>query len=87
MEQKKVVLNSPSGLHARPAGDLVKLVRSLSPSKITLSNGAKTVNAASMLSVLSLGLKNGTEVTVTAEGGDERAAAEAVASFIDSVKE
>jgi phosphotransferase system HPr-like phosphotransfer protein len=35
-----------------------------------------------MLSLLSLGLKCGTEVTVTVDGGDEEAALSVVADFI-----
>lgn len=82
MLTKQIQIAAPNGLHARPVGELVKLVKTFPETKVTLSTPARTVNAASMLSILSLGLKCGTEVTVGAEGGDEAAALEAVASFI-----
>ena len=52
-----------------------------------LSNGVKTVAATSMLGVLSLGLKSGSEVHLTSEGGSEAANLEAVAQFIAQIKE
>ena len=87
MTTKDIVLTAPSGMHARPAGELVKLVKSLAPAKISLSNGIKTVNAASMLSVLSLGLKNGTSIQVGVDGGDEKEALAKVVTFIQNITE
>lgn len=78
----KATVNAAMGLHARPASELVKMVKGFAPSKVTLSNGVKTVNAASMLSLLSLGLKNGTEVEVTVDGGDEASVLSEICSFI-----
>lgn len=58
------------GLHARPAAMLVKSV-SASGKKVSISRvGQKGINAASMLSVLSLGLKQGEEVEITIEEDD-----------------
>lgn len=84
MKTKKVTISAAEGLHARPAGEFVKLVKSLAPSKVTIGTDLKTVNAASMLSLLSLGLKCGTEVTLTVDGGDEDAVLAAVADFIEN---
>lgn len=84
MKTKKVTISAAEGLHARPAGEFVKLVKSLAPSKVTIGTDIKTVNAASMLSLLSLGLKCGTEVTLTVDGGDEDAVLAAVADFIEN---
>ena len=82
MKTTKVTISAAEGLHARPAGEFVKLVKSLAPCKVTIGTDVKTVNAASMLSLLSLGLKCGTEVTLTVDGGDEEAALAAVTEFI-----
>ena len=58
------------GLHARPAAMLVKAV-SASGKKVLISRvGHKSVNAASMLSVLSLGLKQGEEIEISIEEDD-----------------
>ncbi|MCI2083134.1 MAG: HPr family phosphocarrier protein [Bacteroidales bacterium] len=61
---------SPLGMHARPASELVKMLRGCS-SKVTFSFRGKQADASSMLSLLSLGLKCGSEVDVSAEGPDE----------------
>lgn len=73
-------------MHARPAGELVKIVKQFPGCAITLDNGVRKVNANSILSILSLGLKNGAVVTVRAEGENEDAALEAVTTFIADLK-
>lgn len=83
---EKVILTAPNGMHARPAGELVKLAKSLD-GKVTLATAVKSVSATSMLGVLSLGLKSGAEIIVTAEGGDEAANASAVVDFIANITE
>lgn len=87
MVSANIVLNAPSGLHARPAGELVKLVKSFAGTAVTLGTEVRTVNAASMLSVLSLGLKSGTTLTVSADGPQESEALEAICNFIGSIAE
>ena len=87
MVSGKVILSAPTGLHARPAGELVKLVKGFEGSTVRISTPARSVNAASMLSVLSLGIKQGTELEVSVEGGDEAAVFDAVSSFIASIRE
>lgn len=86
MVKKTVILTAPNGMHARPAGELVKLAKSLD-GKVMLATSAKSVSASSMLAVLSLGLKSGTEITVTAEGGSEQANLDAVVDFIANIKD
>ena len=85
MLTRQIQIAAPNGLHARPVGELVKLVKTFPETKVTLSTPARTVSAASMLSILSLGLKYGADVTVAVEGGDEAAALEAIAAFIASI--
>ncbi|MDR2896510.1 MAG: HPr family phosphocarrier protein [Propionibacteriaceae bacterium] len=57
----------PAGLHARPAGLLVK---SLAPfdAEMTISNGVKQVSAKKLFAVMGLGVKAGQTITITAEG-------------------
>ncbi len=85
MVSAKTVINAPTGLHARPAGELVALVKGFEGSVVKLATAARCVNASSMLSLLSLGLKAGTEVEISVEGGREQEALEAVKSFIESL--
>lgn len=87
MVSGKAILSAPTGLHARPAGELVKLVKGFAGSAVRISTPERSVNAASMLSVLSLGIRQGTELEISVEGGDEAAVLDAVVSFIESVRE
>ena len=86
MVSEIIILTAPNGMHARPAGELVKLAKSLD-GKVTLATAVKSVSATSMLGVLSLALKSGAEITVTAEGGDEAANLRAVVDFIANITE
>jgi len=68
MPERTVSVGSASGLHARPAALFVAAAAKL-PVPVTIRTaGKKPVPAKSMLSVLSLGAKHGTEVTLAAEG-------------------
>lgn len=87
MITNKIVMEAPNGLHARPAGELVKLVKSYAPAKVTLHTSVKEVNAASMLGVLSLGLKKGSEIEICVDGGDESAILAGVSEFLLSIKD
>ncbi len=87
MTTGKVTITAPNGMHARPAGELVKLIRGLAPARIILRTAAREASAVSILSLLALGLKHGTEVEVCAEGGDEAAAVRAVTDFIAGIRE
>ncbi len=87
MTTNRIILTAPNGMHARPAGELVKLVKSFAPAKVTLRTSVKEVNAASMLGILSLGMKNGTEVDICVDGGDEAAVLAGVSEFLLSIKD
>jgi phosphocarrier protein len=68
MPARKVVIASRVGLHARPAAVFARAAaESGLPITLTAPNGA-SVNAASILAVLSLGIDHGHEVTLSAEG-------------------
>lgn len=68
MEIKLKLLNE-EGMHARPAGVLVKTVSQFQ-SKVELEFNGKSVNAKSLLSIMSLGLTLNSEFTARAEGSD-----------------
>lgn len=69
------------GLHARPAAEFVKKSKSYS-SDIKVIKDGKEANAKSSLNLMSLGAKQGDELTIRAEGEDEEAAAEALLELI-----
>ena len=68
------------GLHARPAGMLVKEVKNFQ-SKVTLERDGKSVDASRLIAVMGMGVKKDLTVTVTVEGNDEDAACEALKAF------
>ena len=71
------------GIHARPAGMLVKEVKNFQ-SKVMLEKDGKSVDASRLMAVMSMGVKQGQTVTITVEGEDEDAAYEAVKAFFES---
>lgn len=84
MQQQKTTVKAKDGLHARPVGEIVRTVKSFAGTTVFLSTETKRVNAASMLGILSLGLKAGSEVTVEADGPEEARALAAVIAIIES---
>lgn len=71
------------GIHARPAGLLVKKAKEFD-STITIEKGGKSVNASKLMALMGLGVKCGETVTVTAEGSDEEKATSALEEFFKS---
>ena len=80
MEKFTYVITDPSGIHARPAGLLVKEAGKFA-SKLTISKGSKKGDLKRIFGVMALGVKKGEEIEVTCEGADEAAAASALAAF------
>lgn len=76
-------ITDPMGLHARPAGLLVKKAASFQ-SNITVKNvgTGKTVDAKRIMGVMSLGVKQGNEIELSIEGDDEENAQEALSVFL-----
>lgn len=70
------------GIHARPAGKLVQMARPLS-STIMITKNGMSADATRLMSVLSLGVRCGDTITVSAEGGDEEASLTAVRTFLE----
>lgn len=85
MTANKLTIGAPDGLHARPAGDLAKLVKSFPGTQVTISTALRTVNASSVLSILSLALKKGTEIEIKAVGPDEDRALTEVTRFLENL--
>ena len=80
MKEFKYVITDDQGIHARPAGILVKEVKKHA-SKVTISAGEKSSDASKLMAIMSMGIKKGTEVTVSAEGPDEDAAIQELEQF------
>lgn len=70
------------GIHARPAGLLVKEAKNYN-SKITIGLNGKTAEATKLMAIMSLGVKCGNEVEITVEGEDEAVALEGIRTFFE----
>ena len=81
MKSFDYVITDPVGIHARPAGILVKEVKNYKDSTITLTKGDKTVNLLKLMALMQMGIKQGDTVKVDVEGGDEEAVAAAIEAF------
>ena len=85
MKEFKYVITYPKGIHARPAGILVKQASGYT-SSVKITKGDKTADAKRIFGVMGLGVKTGEEVTITVEGDDEdKAFAELEAFFKENL--
>jgi len=82
MKEFQYTVMDELGLHARPAGLLVKEAAKYK-SSIMLDSGTKKADAKRMMTVMAMGLKQGVKVTVTVDGEDEEAAFEAIRNFFE----
>ncbi len=80
-ETREVEIVNRHGLHARPAMQLVETA-SRFDSAIEVSNGAISVDAKSIMAVLTLAATKGTTLEIVADGND---AADAVAALVDLI--
>ena len=81
MTTKKMTINIPSGLEARPVAFLVQ-VASKFESSIYIECENKKVNAKSIMGMMSLALASGEDVVVTANGSEEEAAVENIEKYL-----
>lgn len=79
MKSFDFVITNPVGIHARPAGNLVKFAKGFD-SDITITNlsNGKTADAKKLFALLGIAAKCQDKVTVTVEGSDEDAAFDAL---------
>lgn len=70
------------GIHARPAGLIVKKTKEFE-SVFTMTKDGKSADLRKLMALMSLGVKCGDTVTVTAEGIDEDIAAAAMEQFFE----
>ena len=81
MKEFKHVIADPLGMHARPAGMLVKAVAPYA-SKITITAPTGTADARRLMGIMRLAAKQGMELTVTVDGADEETAAAELQAFL-----
>jgi phosphocarrier protein len=77
------IIKDELGIHARPAGLLVKEASKFD-CHIVIKKGTKETDAKSILGVMAMGVKNGEEIAVTFEGADEDEASETIRAFLNN---
>lgn len=82
MQKFEYVIKDEVGIHARPAGMLVKEAKKYQ-SRIVLEKEGKTAEATKLMAVMGLGVKCGQTVEVEISGQDEEAAFESMKVFFE----
>lgn len=81
MNQFTYTITDPLGIHARPAGQLAKVAKGFADTVVTVSKGGTAAKATQLMKLMSLGVKQGDEVAVAADGPSEDAALAALQTF------
>ena len=82
MQSFEYTITDSQGIHARPAGLLVKEASKFS-SDIKVLFDEKSGDAKRLFSVMGLGIKCGNKITVTIDGIDEASAVNAMKAFFE----
>ena len=77
MKELELVIYNETGLHARPAKTFVGVAKKFK-SKIKIAHGKREVNAKSLISVLTLGVRYEGEIRISIDGEDEDEASVAI---------
>ncbi|MDG6897095.1 PTS sugar transporter [Actinobacillus delphinicola] len=85
MYSKEVEITAPNGLHTRPAAQFVKEAKGFT-SNINVTSGGKTASAKSLFKLQTLGLTQGTVITISAEGDDEKEAVDHLVALIPTLE-
>lgn len=83
MIRKSITIGISNGLEARPIAMLVQ-VASQYTSNIYLESEARKVNAKSIMGMMSIGLDNGENVTVSVDGADEEEAMKSIEEYLSN---
>jgi len=83
MIEKKLIIKNRTGLHARPAAVFVEIADRFE-ADINLTFDGVTVNAKSIIGVLSLGIGKDDEITLSIDGADEEEAMDALVEIIEN---
>ncbi len=81
MKEFCYIITDEQGIHARPAGVLVKEAAAF-PCSVTLSKDGKTADAKRILAVMGLGVKKGEKVILRTSGKEEETAMQKLSAFL-----
>jgi len=83
MNNNTLIVNFKEGLHARPATKFVQIAKDFKADIKVITNN-KSADAKSILEILTLGVMQGMEIIIQAEGADEVAAVKQLSNFIQT---
>lgn len=83
MKKFEYVIKDEVGIHARPAGLLVKEAKKYE-SKVTVTKDGKSAEATKLMALMGLGVKCGESVEVSVEGADEDTAFVGIKAFFEA---
>ncbi len=84
MKSFEYTIQDSLGIHARPAGLLVKEANKFDSTIMIYKDSEKSADASKIMKLMSLAVKNGNTVKVTIEGSDEEEAYSDIKSFFES---
>lgn len=83
---REITVLNISGIHARPASDFIMRATKFK-STLTILLNNNTINAKSIIQVMSLGLSKGMTFKLVAEGEDEVEAVDSLAEYVANIKD
>ena len=83
MRAFQYVIQDKNGIHARPAGMLVKKVAAIEGCTVTIQKGERSADARKLFAVMNLGIVCGDEITIKVNGGDEIAVEKEMKEFFE----
>ena len=81
MVERTITVVNPTGIHARPATMVVEFVKNY-PGTVEVIKGTRVANLKSILLILTMGLKQGTEITLRVSGAQEEEFLDSLCAFI-----
>ena len=81
MKEFTYTITDPVGIHARPAGLLVKAIKALDSTVTIEKEGGQSASGSKLMALMSLGIKQGDRVIVRLEGDSEETDAAALEQF------
>ncbi len=82
MKEFSYTIKDEIGIHARPAGNLVKLIKIFMSTVTIEKEGKEPINGTALMKLMSLGVKHGDTIRFTVEGDDEDAAVKGIEEFM-----
>jgi len=84
MKEISYTIKDPLGIHARPAGQLIKKLQGFSSSAVIM-RGSDKCEGKKMLALMKMLVKSGEEIKIQFDGADEEAAAAALEAYLPEI--